>query len=341
LVVAPAAFAAGDDYSVRIVGRLDSNTKHQSRDTFTVAFQVKTSNGAGLLGNWDCQIAYDTSVFELVSMDGSRNLSDVDIALIPGASYIGISASAGFSSVFSAHWQSMLFTALSSDGNTGFISMQALTLESDPFEFTDYTALHMVRLAFKNGKSLSDVSGDTIRLVSSSELQTLPGVASQIFLNSGTQFFQYGTISGEPNTLSAPIFDIGTGSLPALPASPPVAVLDFEYTVTDGEATITGYTGNDTEIEIPVEIDGYPVVAIEKDAFSDLSDDAIIHVPNEAIRSFVEESGFPAESIIVDEPKYGFPIGVLIAVLIVTAVLGGIILYYFKIVKPRKREEAK
>ena len=39
------------------------------------------------------------------------------------------------------------------------------------------------------------------------------------------------------------------------------------YTVTDGEATITGYTGSSTTVIIPAEIDGYPVVAIGNNAF--------------------------------------------------------------------------
>ena len=42
---------------------------------------------------------------------------------------------------------------------------------------------------------------------------------------------------------------------------------DYEYTVTDGEAKITGYTGTSTEIEIPSEFDGYPVTSIGEGAF--------------------------------------------------------------------------
>ena len=41
----------------------------------------------------------------------------------------------------------------------------------------------------------------------------------------------------------------------------------FAYTVSDGEATITGYTGTETTVVIPTELGGYPVVAIGDDAF--------------------------------------------------------------------------
>lgn len=42
----------------------------------------------------------------------------------------------------------------------------------------------------------------------------------------------------------------------------------FLYTVADGKATITGYTGNETQLVIPSAIDGYPVHSIADSAFS-------------------------------------------------------------------------
>ncbi len=49
----------------------------------------------------------------------------------------------------------------------------------------------------------------------------------------------------------------------------PVTADGFEYTVDEnkGEVTITGYTGNDTTLTIPAEIEGYPVKAIGDNAF--------------------------------------------------------------------------
>ncbi len=41
----------------------------------------------------------------------------------------------------------------------------------------------------------------------------------------------------------------------------------YTYTVKDGEATVTGYTGSDTELVIPSTLGGYPVRAIGEDAF--------------------------------------------------------------------------
>ncbi|MBR7032924.1 MAG: leucine-rich repeat domain-containing protein, partial [Clostridia bacterium] len=42
---------------------------------------------------------------------------------------------------------------------------------------------------------------------------------------------------------------------------------DWEYYIEDGEVTITGYNGSDTDVTIPSEIDGYPVTEIGDWAF--------------------------------------------------------------------------
>ncbi len=42
---------------------------------------------------------------------------------------------------------------------------------------------------------------------------------------------------------------------------------DFEYKITNGAATVTGYNGNDTEVVIPSVFEGYPVVSIARSAF--------------------------------------------------------------------------
>ncbi len=42
---------------------------------------------------------------------------------------------------------------------------------------------------------------------------------------------------------------------------------DFTYEVTDGKATITGYTGTETNVTVPGELDGYTVTAIGNSAF--------------------------------------------------------------------------
>lgn len=46
------------------------------------------------------------------------------------------------------------------------------------------------------------------------------------------------------------------------------AISDFEYTITDGQVTITGYNGEGGDVVIPSEIEGYPVTSIGEWAFA-------------------------------------------------------------------------
>ena len=42
---------------------------------------------------------------------------------------------------------------------------------------------------------------------------------------------------------------------------------DYSYTVSNGAATITGYTGTETVITIPAQIGGYPVTTLGTESF--------------------------------------------------------------------------
>lgn len=53
----------------------------------------------------------------------------------------------------------------------------------------------------------------------------------------------------------------------------------FTYTVEGNTITITGYTGSDTKLSVPREIDGLSVVAIGREAFKDSSLEEVI-LPN-------------------------------------------------------------
>ncbi len=55
---------------------------------------------------------------------------------------------------------------------------------------------------------------------------------------------------------------------------------DFTYTVWDGEATITGYTGSETVVTIPTALEGYPVTAIGYEAFYEYTSLESITIPD-------------------------------------------------------------
>jgi len=65
----------------------------------------------------------------------------------------------------------------------------------------------------------------------------------------------------------------------ALPLAASAATDDWVYTVNNGRATITGYTGTETELVVPGELDGYPVTAIADNALGNRPTLAIVHLP--------------------------------------------------------------
>ena len=42
---------------------------------------------------------------------------------------------------------------------------------------------------------------------------------------------------------------------------------DYEYTITDGEATVANYLGNEEHVTVPSTLGGYPVTAVGREAF--------------------------------------------------------------------------
>jgi hypothetical protein len=84
----------------------------------------------------------------------------------------------------------------------------------------------------------------------------------------------------------ASVNDLGTGAYSAESAVV-TPVLDFAYTKTNGQVTITGYAGSSAAVEIPSTIDGLPVTAIADNAFWSLSWITSISIP-----SGVESIGF-------------------------------------------------
>jgi len=54
---------------------------------------------------------------------------------------------------------------------------------------------------------------------------------------------------------------------------------DFEYIITDGKCTITGYTGTENIVDIPAYIEGFPVVSIANHAFYKNTDLIVVFFP--------------------------------------------------------------
>ena len=81
---------------------------------------------------------------------------------------------------------------------------------------------------------------------------------------------------------------------------------DYEFSVYDGEAWITGYTGSGTDVEIPSEIIGYPVTAIASESFMGCSQLENVTIPDSVVWIGSRAFGGAEISVDFDDPQYEF-----------------------------------
>ncbi len=67
---------------------------------------------------------------------------------------------------------------------------------------------------------------------------------------------------------------------PQAPEQSPSQTSHFTYTVADGKAVITAYSGSDIEVTVPASLDGYPVTAIGDRAFANNPKLVSVSLPN-------------------------------------------------------------
>lgn len=210
--VAPEAIASGANYEVEVIGKEDA-LQYNGNNTYTVEVRVRANNGARVRG-LECNIAYDTSVFELVTMDAMQSLSEMtnDGILTVGPSYslMPDPEMYDFAPSLPAGWTPQLCVARSGNGQTAYVSMQPYRMSG--VLMANFTTLHRIRLAFKDGKSLDDVSSNTIRFITTTEM-TLLGTDCQIKIyDESTGIFHYGRLSGS-DALPEPVFVMERGAL--------------------------------------------------------------------------------------------------------------------------------
>ena len=67
-------------------------------------------------------------------------------------------------------------------------------------------------------------------------------------------------------------------------ALPMAAQAQFQYSVTDGQATITGYAGSGGDVTIPGTLGGFPVTTIGYSAFSYTASLTSVTLPDSGLR---------------------------------------------------------
>ena len=183
----PPAGPPSDDYpfTVQVVNTNYSGLNYNGQRTLVSAFQVRANEDDLILKNVQgLRLAYDNSVLQLLKWDAS--------AVITGVGFDDPVSGAGNSGVLGGSLT--VYNAISADGNTGYLSLNAGDSDSSfacpPDEFV---ALGEVRFALREGKSAADLRDDSIRIMLTGELAAL-NQAFSVLINAAPELsFAYGS----------------------------------------------------------------------------------------------------------------------------------------------------
>ena len=219
--------ASGDDYTVNVHGYADTIIPN----TYVIDFQIQTLNDAGIATWQSMSFAYDTSVFKLVKWAAGADLDYEIMPYLPTDSAISITGM-GASNTLSG-WNEYLCAGRNEDSSMVYLLLQPSRdlLFGMNHKFPELSKLQSVRLAFQNGKSFADVTENSIRLLTATELNIIKQ-NEQINLSDGLVVDGY-SFGKQTNGIFTPAAD-------ALSS----VVIDFEMPKTDTDITFNSLTAN-------------------------------------------------------------------------------------------------
>ena len=238
-MISSAAFAAGGDYSTRMVVEKVSNSN------IDIKWMAQTKNGAVMKTVSAIIFKYDNTKYDMLTNDGeviaTKTMSDNLFGEYTDASYdqrVTVIDSPGL-------WNnSGIYTE--AKGNWTFVLINLLS--SKPMakkEYTTETTLAVVHLKLKSGSVDSGISQDSIALATADEAAGCAQSGIVVFIGAGEEQFIYGKNDGTPDTLSiTPSIDAGTGVTFIAPPKPsptittaPTATVTYGDTVSDSALT--------------------------------------------------------------------------------------------------------
>ena len=238
-MISSAAFAAGGDYSTRMVLEKVSNSN------IDIKWMAQTKNGAVMKTVSAIIFKYDNTKYDMLTNDGevitTKTMSDNLFGEYTDESYaqrVTVIDSPGL-------WNnSGIYTE--AKGNWTFVLINLLS--SNPMakkEYTTETTLAVVHLKLKSGSVDSGISQDSIALATASEADGCAQSGIVVFIGAGEEQFIYGKNDGTPDTLSiTPSIDAGTGVTFIAPPKPsptittaPTATVTYGDTVSDSALT--------------------------------------------------------------------------------------------------------
>jgi len=246
-MISSAAFAAGGDYSTRMVVEKVSNSN------IDIKWMAQTKNGAVMKTVSAIIFKYDNTKYDMLTNDGevitTKTMSDNLFGEYTDASYaqrVAVIDSPGL-------WNnSGIYTE--AKGNWTFVLINLLS--GNPMakkEYTTETALAVVHLKLKSGSVDSGISQDSIALATAAEADGCAQSGIVVFIGAGEELFIYGKKDSKTDTLFiTPSIDAGTGITFIAPPKPsptittaPTATVTYGDTVSDsaltgGAASVTG-----------------------------------------------------------------------------------------------------
>jgi len=167
---------------VRINGTFDATKTINEQSTLVFDWQIMSHEDGLILNNTQgLRLAYDNTVLQLMSWDGSDTIVDTNI----NTSYTAV-ANAGIVGAYGDNLS--VYSTTDESGKLGFVNISL----GDPFETYDCIPgenllLAQIRFAFRAGKTLDDLNADSIRCQNISELDAT-AQSSAILLNTDDDY---------------------------------------------------------------------------------------------------------------------------------------------------------
>ena len=217
MVVLPAGAAEiNEDFAANIEIRTDA-VQFEGRDTLLVSLQAKTLNNKTIQNAQSVFLACDKDLFDVLATSNGITLDYTSYVTEELAQVPTVVESVG------ANWTAG-YTSVAANQDYIYYGIQPTLTVSPPFTSAldtkgEFVSLATIRLAFKDGKDITDVATNSIRLITVAEAETLHQNAIAV-IDDGTVQYNYGKCSGGvltgDDTLAEPTFTY-VGFTPAIP----------------------------------------------------------------------------------------------------------------------------
>ena len=243
------ALAGNPAFSVGLTGTIDAVTTYGGRNTFVIDWQFRANEpNLSLTNAQGLRLAYDNTVFQLVRWNAGQAIDDGSL----GATEFTAAPQTANAGVFPHN--PVVFAAKNATGEIGYLNLtvgsayEIYECAPDLFE-----SIMRVRLAFREGKSESDIGPGSIRLMTVSELDAFAqDTAMRISACSGDDLntmvsyvylLQEGGVPKDSDTLNPPTIN--------LPENPGVS--DSLTLSAEGMTTRAGKS-----VSVPILVSGNP-----------------------------------------------------------------------------------